>query len=104
VPEFRSDPLSQELLVRVLGAARVKRLVRAGWLSPVEQTGCSVLFDRLAVHAALKRMERERCPADRIESLRVTESVAKHGRTYVPKGRAVKPFNFEGFKLDFSGF
>lgn len=78
-------------LVQVLGAARLLRFIRAGWLTPAQRTPSRVLFRVADVHAALQRLERgEVCPPDRIESARTNGSAIRHGRGYVKK---VRPFS-----------
>jgi hypothetical protein len=49
--------LSQRALGRILGTARVLRMIRAGWLKPVEHNASATLFDPRDVRTALKRME-----------------------------------------------
>jgi hypothetical protein len=105
VPEFETDLVSQQVLSHVIGATRLLRLVRAGWLTPAERNAHSVLYAPNNVHRALSRAEHSRCPADRIEIQRIRASELRHGRAYMRKGRpTAKPTGFEGFKLDLSGF
>ena len=101
MPELRL--LTQHRLAQVLGAARLLRFVRAGWLTPAQRTPSRVLFRVSDVHAALRRLERgEVCPPDRIESARTNGSAIRHGRGYVPKPKKVRPtlsdlvFNLDG--------
>ena len=55
--------LNQHTVSRVLGAARVLRFIRAGWLTPVQRSP-RVLYSPRDVHAAIRRLERgERLPA-----------------------------------------
>jgi hypothetical protein len=94
--------ITQHRLAQVLGAARLRRLVRAGWITPVERTPSRVMFRAADVHACLRRLENgEICPADRIESARTNASAIRHGRGYVKKGRPQSP-GIDAIKLDFS--
>jgi hypothetical protein len=95
------DLINQHRLAKVLGAARVLRFVRAGWLKAVQRSP-RVLYRIADVHACLRRLERgEVCPPDRVESARTNDSHARHGRAYVPKGRKPRP-SVEDIILDFS--
>jgi hypothetical protein len=94
--------LTQYHLAQVLGAARLMRLVRAGWLAPAQRSPSRVLFRVSDVHAALQRLERgEALPPDRVESERVAKSKERNGHAYVPKGRKVRPVVWD-LNLDFS--
>jgi hypothetical protein len=77
------DLLTQRTLQKVIGQSRLRRLCAAGWLLPVKRSPGKVLFDPRDVHAALRRLERQACPPDRIEVLRVRaselESVRRSG-------------------------
>lgn len=95
--------LAKRLLKRVLGAARLSRLIRAGWLVPHSRTPSRVLFRIADVHAALRRLECSPCPPDKLEVLRVRTSERRNGHAYVPKPRAQPPSLGE-IELDFSGF
>jgi hypothetical protein len=96
------DLLTRHTVAQVLGAARLKRLVRAGWLRPVEHTPQRVLFSVHDVHAALRRLERgEVCPPDQVESERTNGSAIRHGRGYVAKGRKARTPVWD-LNLDFS--
>src|SRR5258708_25671133 len=77
--------LTQRTLSRVIGASRLRRLLREAWLRPVESNAHSILFSPRDIHAALTRLERERCPPDKVEILRVRESERRNDRGYVPK-------------------
>ena len=90
--------LTQHTVSRVLGAARLLKLVRAGWLTPVKRTPNRVLYRAVDIHLVLRRLERgERPPPDHVESLRTN-------RNYVKKGPPPKPPGLDDLKLDFSGF
>jgi hypothetical protein len=94
--------LTQHTVSRVIGAARLMRFIRAGWLTPAQRTPSRVLYRVYDVRACLRRLENgEICPADRIESARTNRSAIRHGRGYVPKGRKVRPA-IEEIELDFS--
>jgi hypothetical protein len=89
------DLFTQDTLSRVLGAARLLKLVRAGWLTPVKRTPNRVLYRPADVRQVLRRLERgERPPPDQIESLRTN-------RAYVHKGRKVQPTIWD-LELDLS--
>jgi hypothetical protein len=96
--------LTQHIVQKVIGWSRLLRLVRAGWLKPVESNTRRVLFRVKDVHAALKRLEREACPPDRFESIRVTRSKELNGSAYVKKGPRPKAPGLDDLKLDFSAF
>jgi hypothetical protein len=93
--------LTQHHLAQVLGAARLLRLVRAGWLSPAQRTPSLVLYRVSDIHVALSRLERERCPANQIECQRVRawEQLTGNGYKKVP---ARKPPGLDAIELDFS--
>lgn len=92
------DLFTQDTLSRVIGAARLLKLIRAGWLTPYRRTPNRVLYRAADVHACLRRLERgELCPPDHIESLRTN-------RNYVKKGPPPKPPGLDELKLDFSAF
>jgi hypothetical protein len=93
--------LTQRMLSRVIGATRLRRLVRAGWLVPVQRSPNRVLYRVSDVHAALKRLERQACPPDRIEIARVRASEARNGYPRVRKGRPQPP-DWSAIELDFS--
>jgi hypothetical protein len=93
--------LSQHTVKRVIGQSRLQRLLRAGWLKPVERNAHSVLFSPRDIHLALSRAERQRCPANQIEVARVRASEQRTGRAYVKKGRPQSP-GLEAIELDFS--
>ena len=92
--------LTQYHLAQVLGAARLLRFMRAGWLTPVERRPSRVLFSARDVHVALRRLERGQiCPPDKIESVRVARSKERNGHAYIPKEKKVRPMVSD---LDFS--
>jgi hypothetical protein len=94
--------LTKYTVSRVIGASRLRRLLRAGWLVPVERN----LFNPRDVHAAWKRLECRVCPPDRIEVARVRASEARNGRAYVKKVAKAAPPGLDAieFELDFSAF
>ena len=79
------------------------RLVRAGWLVPVERSPSRVLFSVRDVHAALRQLERRFCPPDQIAIAQVRASEKRNGRGYVRKGRSSKP-GIDEIAVDFSEF
>ena len=80
--------LTRHTVIQVIGAARLLRFIRAGWLTPAQRTPSRVLFRVSDVHAALRRLERgEALPPDQIESARTNGSARRHGRGYVKKVR-----------------
>jgi hypothetical protein len=87
----------------VIGAARLLRLMRAGWIAPVERGPSRVLFSAREVRAAIRRMELERCPPDTLEVLRIRTSELRHGRQRVRKVRPPKP-SLADLVIDFSAF
>jgi hypothetical protein len=93
--------VSQHTVSRVIGASRLRRLLRAGWLTPVQRNAYSILFSPRDVHAALTRLEREVCPPDRIEVARVRASEARNGHPRVRKVRPQPP-GLDAIELDFS--
>jgi hypothetical protein len=96
------DLLTQGTVSRVIGQSRLRRLLRAGWLTPSERTPSRVLFRASDVHAALRRLERgEACPPDRIEISRVRAWEQRTGRGY-KKVPARKPPGLDAIELDFS--
>src|SRR5436309_1268440 len=94
--------LTQHTVSRVLGASRLRRLLRAGWLTPVERNACSILFSPRDVHRALTKLEYRRCPPDRIAVASVRAWEKRNGRAYVRKEKAARP-DLSEIKLDFSG-
>ena len=95
--------LTQRTLRRIIGQSRLKRLVRAGWLAPVERTPSRVLYRVSDIHAALSRLERRRCPPDRIEVARVRASELRNGHPRVRKEKAAPP-GLDAIQVDFSAF
>jgi hypothetical protein len=95
--------VSQRRVAEIIGWSRLQRLQNAGWLKPVERSPHSVLFRVSDIHAALSRLERERCPANRIDVARVRGWEARNGRAYVKKGRPQPP-GIDAIELDFSAF
>ena len=98
-----SELLTQRAVGRIIGQSRLQRLLRAGWLAPVERNARQILFSQRDVHKALTRLERQRCPPDRIEIARVRASEVRNGHAYVKKGRP-QPTPLDAIELDFSGF
>jgi hypothetical protein len=94
--------LSQRAVSRFLGAARLLRFVRAGWLKPARRSPSRVLYRVADVHAALRRLERgEACPPDQLESARTNGSAIRHGRGYQKKVRQPPP-GLDAIELDWS--
>jgi len=83
--------LTRHTVIQVIGAARLLRFIRAGWLTPAQRTPSRVLFRVSDVHAALRRLENgEALPPDQIESARCNGSAVKHGRGYVKRVRPIQ--------------
>jgi hypothetical protein len=98
-----SDLLTQHTLRIIIGQSRLQRLVRAGWLAPVERNAHSILFNPRDVRKALSRLEHERCPPDKAEVLRVRLSEAAHGRGRVRAIKITPPVvDLTAIELDFS--
>ena len=82
--------LTRHTVIQVIGAARLLRFIRAGWLTPAKRTPSRVLFRVSDVRHALRRLERgEALPPDQIESARTNGSARRHGRGYVKKVRPI---------------
>jgi hypothetical protein len=96
------DLLTQNTVRRVIGQSRLQRLLRAGWLKPVKRNACSILFDPLDVHAALRRLERRVCPPDRIEVERVRASEARNGHPRIRKEQVHPVLDLSAIELDLS--
>jgi hypothetical protein len=94
--------VTQRELGRILGRTRVSRMVRAKWLAPAERTPARILYRVSDVHAALRRLERERCPPDKIEIARVRLSEVRNGRGRVRKVKLPRP-TVDAIELDWSG-
>ena len=95
--------LSKRLLKRVIGASRLMRLLRAGWLKPIEHNGHGILFAPNDVHAALRMLERRFFQPYQIAVAAVRASELRHGRAYQKKGRP-QPQGLDAITLDFSQF
>jgi hypothetical protein len=90
--------LTRHTVSRVMGAARLLKLIRAGWLTPCQRTPNRVFYRASDIHLVLRRLERgERPPPDHIESLRTN-------RNYVKKSPPPKPPGLDELKLDFTEF
>jgi len=106
--------INKRTVERVIGQTRLRRLLRAGWLAPVQPLDSSgrrraILFNPLDLHRALSRLERSVVPPDRLEVIRVRESEARHGRAYVRKTADPPPPDQRSleevvFELDFSSY
>jgi len=83
--------LTKRTVERVIGQTRLRRLLRAGWLRPVEGSSHPILFSPRDLHAALRRLERSACPPDRIAVAQVRASELRNGRAYVKHPRPEKP-------------
>ena len=96
--------LNQHTVIQVLGQTRLRRLISAGWIAPIERTRSRVLYRVSDIHAALRRLERERVPPDKLEVLRVRESEARNGYPRVRKEEKVMPpvLDLSEIKFDFS--
>jgi hypothetical protein len=95
--------LTQHIVAQVLGASRLQRLLRAGWLAPRERTPSRVLFSQRDLHAALQRLERgEALPPDRTEVARVRASEERNGHPRVRKEKVRPVLDLSAIKLDFS--
>jgi hypothetical protein len=105
--------INKRTVERVIGQTRLRRLLRAGWISPVAQPDDSggrrqaILFSPRDLHRALRRMEQSVVPPDKIEVARVRASEALHGRTRVrktadPPPPDQRPLEEVLFELDFS--
>lgn len=95
--------VTQRNVALIIGWSRLRRLLNAGWLKPVERSPQRVVFRISDIHAALSRLERERCPANQIESQRVRAWEQRTGNGY-QKVPARKTAGLEEIKLDFSAF
>jgi hypothetical protein len=106
--------LDKRTVERVIGQTRLRRLLRAGWLAPVQPLGESrrrqpILFSPHDLHRALRQMERSVVPPDKIEVARVRDSEARNGRARVrktvdpppPDQRRLEDIELE---LDFSSY
>ena len=69
------------------------------WLKPCRQEPHRVLFDPHDVHAALRKLERQACPPDRIEVARVRASETRNGH---PRVRRPPRPGLREIELDFS--
>jgi hypothetical protein len=99
--------LTQRAVSRIIGQTRLRRLMRASWVAPVQRNAHSILFDPRDIRAALTRLERERCPPDLIEIARVRASEARNGHPRVRKEEVIHRvvnLNEIDFELDFSEF
>jgi hypothetical protein len=94
--------LTQHIVRQVIGQTRLLRLVRAGWLAPAQRSPTRVLYRPSDVHAALRRLERQACPPDRIEIMRVRDSEKRNGYPRVRKPSRPQPSGIDAIELDFS--
>ena len=103
-PSVMSEALlTQHTVTRVIRASRLRRLLRAGWLAPVERRPSRVLFSAHDVHVALTKLERQACPPDRIEVARVRASEARNGHPRVRKEeKIIESVDLNALELDFS--
>ena len=95
--------LTQRTVSLVIGATRLRRLVHAGWLVPVQRTPARVFYRVFDVHAALTQLERSVCPPDRIEVLRVRASELRNGHPRVRKEKVTPVLDLSAIELDLSG-
>ena len=77
-------------------------LLRAGWLAPSERTAHRVFYRLADVHAALRRLERQVCPPDRIEVALTRAREKRGGYAYQKKGRAPRPA-VDDIQVDWAG-
>jgi hypothetical protein len=96
LPRVMSQTLLTKYTVgRVIGTSRLRRLLRAKWLKPQtpERNAARgpILFSPRDMHAALRPLERQACPPDRLEVARVRASEARHGHGYVKHPRKPPP-------------
>jgi hypothetical protein len=98
---------------RVIGQTRLRRLLRAGWITPIAQPDGesrrrqAILFSPRDLHRALSKMERSVVPPDKIEVARVRASEARNGHQRVRKTADPPPPDQRSleevlFELDFS--
>jgi hypothetical protein len=83
--------INKNTVEQVIGKARLRRLLRAGWLAPAGRNAQAILFSPHDLHAALRRLERSVLPPDRIEVARVRAWEMQNGRAYVKHPRKPKP-------------
>jgi hypothetical protein len=88
--------INKKTVERVIGQTRLRRLLRAGWLAPVQPYDGSrrrqaILFDPRDLHRALSKMERSVVPPDKIEVARVRASELRNGHGYVRHPRKPTP-------------
>jgi hypothetical protein len=102
--------LTKYTVGRVIGTSRLRRLLRAGWISPVGRNGQAILFNPRDIHAALRRLERgEKLPPDKVEVARVRASEVRNGhprvrKTVDPLPPDQRPIEEIEFELDFSAY
>ena len=78
--------LNQSTVVQLIGEARLRRLLRAGWLAPQPRTSGKVFYASSDVRQVLRRLERgDYLGPDTIEVARVRDCERRHGRAYVRK-------------------
>ena len=83
--------INKHTVEQVIGKARLRRLLRAGWLAPADRNAQAVLFSPHDLHAALRLLERSVLPPDKIEVQRVRDWELRNGRAYVRKSYVRKP-------------
>jgi hypothetical protein len=98
--------LTQHGPAQLIGSARLRRWVRAGWLAAVERRRgggrfAMILFSPRDMRRILKRLERGERPApDKLESARVMAArLRSNHRNDVARVRAVS--GWDTFSLDF---
>src|SRR6516165_4532361 len=82
--------INKHTVEQVIGKTRLRRLLRANWLKPVEGSSHPILFSSRDLRAALRRLERQDCPPDRIAVAQVRASELRNGRAYVKHPRLRK--------------
>ena len=83
--------INKNTVEQVIGKARLRRLLRAGWLAPAGRNAQAILFSPHDLHAALRLLERSVLPPDKIEVQRVRDWELRNGRAYVRHPRKPKP-------------
>jgi hypothetical protein len=91
---MEADLITQRALSAVIGQTRVQRLMACGWLQPIERRPGRILFARRDEHRALSRAERERCPANKLESIRV-RALQPYRRKERPKALSLDEVQFD---------
>jgi hypothetical protein len=96
--------LTQHMVARIIGAARLLKLRRCGWLVPVPGERAyrtpPIFYSERDVHSVIRRFERgERPRPDSAETARVRESEIRHGRAYVSRKNVESASDFASLDL-----